>query len=199
MENSVRPDRKFFKKVMWIQLTISILVLLVMTIVHILVTIFDGEMEVVYGFWLGSVSGLILMWIISTIIAHLWIKNLEYVIVEESIKINKGIITKTQQNIPFRMITDFALERTLFDRILGIGSIKIQTAGQSHTPTGYEGRLSGLIAYEDWHTDLRNKIKNLHPVSVKTKESEAPLQSESGVLRQILEELKVISRNTSRN
>lgn len=198
MENSVKPDRKFFKKVLWIQLTLTISVLLIMSVVHFLVTVFNGELQVVYGFWLASVIAIILMWIISTIIAHLWIKNLEYLIADDTIKIHKGIITKTQQNIPFRMVTDFALERTLFDRILGIGAIKIQTAGQSHTPTGYEGKLSGLIAYEDLHADLRAKIKSLHPVSGPVTPAQVSASREAELLEQIRKELSEIKEVLSK-
>ena len=48
---------------------------------------------------------------------------------------------------------------------LNIGAIKIQTAGQSLSPSGYEGKLSGLIEYGHLHADLREKIKHLHPVT----------------------------------
>jgi uncharacterized membrane protein YdbT with pleckstrin-like domain len=134
----------------------------------------------------------VLFWIISYPITYLWIKNLSYIVREERVTIHKGILTKTQQNIPLRAVTDFALQRTIYDRILGIGSIKIQTAGQTKSPTGYEGSLSGLLDYEAWQTELRQKIEILHPLSVGTATTETSMKTDEGILVQILDELKKI-------
>ena len=199
MENSVKPDKKYFTKVLWILMTISVLVLIILAIVHFLIVVNAGEIEVAYILWLVGIILLFLMWLFTTPIAYLWIKNLEYTILTDGIRIHKGIITKIQQNIPFRAITDFALQRTLFDRMLGIGSIKIQTAGQSHSPTGYEGKLGGLINFSEWHADLREKVKNLHPMSEAVTTSESSIISERDLLKQILTELKQIRSNTSKS
>ena len=95
----------------------------------------------------------------------LWIKNLAYVIEEDRITVHKGILTKIQQNIPYRAITDFMLHRSLHDRFLGIGAIRIQTAGQTQTMTGYEGQLAGLVQWNDLLQQLREKVKKLHPTA----------------------------------
>ena len=165
MEQSFKPDRKYFTKVLFMQLTISVALIIIMVIIHLIIRMTDGNPETAYIIWLIGILCIFLMWILSSLIAHLWIKNLEYIIHEDRVKIHKGILTKTQQNIPFRAITDFALERTLYDRMLGIGSVKIQTAGQSHQPSGYEGKLGGLLEYDKWHSELREKVKSLHPIS----------------------------------
>ena len=65
----------------------------------------------------------VIIWAISIPIIKLWIKNLAYVIQDDRVTIHKGILTKTQQNIPYRSVTDFALKRTIYDRLLGLGSI----------------------------------------------------------------------------
>ena len=138
------------------------------------------------------------MWIFSTVISYLWIKNLRYVILEDRVNIHLGILTKTQKNIPFRAITDFELVRTLYDRVLGLGSVKIQTAGQSTQATGYEGKLGGLVDYEKWHKELRSRIKLLHPVAESTTTTETTIPSDKALLKQILDELKEIRKNTSK-
>ena len=74
----------------------------------------------------------------------------------------------------------------------------MQTAGQSKTPTGYEGSLSGLLDYKTTHGDLRDKLKSLHPISDSTTASEPEIKSGENVLIQILEELKEIRRNTEK-
>lgn len=198
MEQSFYPDKKYFIKVIWTQLTISIMAIIAMSLVHFIIDLVDGEIEAAYIVWLIGILANLLMWFISTPISYLWVKNLEYTIYEDRVIIHKGILTKTQQNIPFRAITDFALQRTLYDRFLKIGSVQIQTAGQSQTATGYEGKLAGLIDYEKWHTSLREKVKFLHPQSESITTLEPGKTQDATVLEQILNELKEINKNTSK-
>ena len=179
------------------QLTISIVLIITMAIIHFIINVSDGNIEAAYVIWVLGILCLFLMWVFSSLIAHLWIKNLEYIVHDDRVNINMGILTKTQKNIPFRAITDFVLERTLYDRLLGIGSVKIQTAGQSHQPSGYEGKLGGLVDYNKWHSELREKVKSLHPISESVTTSESDKTSDTTVLNKILEELKEIRKNTS--
>lgn len=198
MDQSFKPDKKYFMKVLAIQLTITILTVIVSAIIVLIINAAHGDPQVKYIIGLITIIGLILMWIFSTMISYLWIKNLQYEVHSDRVKIYQGILTKTQKNIPFRMITDFALVRTLYDRMLGIASIKIQTAGQSHQPTGYEGKLGGLIEYETRHESLRKSITALHPGSETATAAPQSLKSDATLFEQILAELKEIRKNTAK-
>jgi uncharacterized membrane protein YdbT with pleckstrin-like domain len=135
------------------------------------------------------------MWIIMVPILILWVRNLKYEIEEDKVTICKGILTKVQKNIPYRAITDFMVHRSLFDRFLGIASIRIQTAGQSQTAVGYEGNLAGLKDWADLHGRLRARVKALHPFSDSVGVMESvPGANTARVLGQILEELKAIRK-----
>ena len=192
-----KPDRKYFIKVLWIQFTITVFLIILMAILHMIIMLASGNLEAIYAVWTIGILCLILMWIFSTIISYLWIKNLEYIIRDDRVNIHMGILTKTQKNIPFRAVTDFVLVRTLYDRMLGIGSVKIQTAGQSMQPSGYEGKLGGLLDYDKWHSELREKISSLHPVSGSLTTTEPEKKLDMDLLKEILEELKQIKKNTS--
>ena len=198
MEQSFKPDRKYFIKVLLIQLSITIAVALIVSIISVIINAAGGDPQAKYVIWLIAIIGLVLMWVVSTIISFLWIKNLKYEVLSDRVKIYQGILTKTQKNIPFRMITDFAQVRTLYDRMLGLGSIKIQTAGQSVQPTGYEGKLGGLIDYDSKHETLRERITALHPGSEKVQSVLPSTGSDETVLKQILTELKEIRKNTEK-
>ena len=125
----------------------------------------------------------------------MWVKNLSYVIGEEKITIHKGILTKVQKNIPYRAITDFIVNRSVFDRVLGIASIRIQTAGQSQTPMGYEGNIAGIKDWNELHRILRDRLKNLHPLSEALATREPGSSSAEGdLLVLILNELKAIRK-----
>lgn len=195
MEQSVKPDQKYYTKVLLIQLTISLYLLLTASIVHMIIHIVNEGQQAIMIIWLITFIIILLMWLISTPISKIWIKNLNYMVYEDRIIINKGILTKTQQNIPFRAVTDFAFERTLYDRVLGIGSIKIQTAGQSTTPSGYEGKISGLLEYEKWNSDLREKIKQLHTTSVSNKNIKIEDNDVVEIMNEVLNELKIMNKN----
>ena len=199
MEKPLKPDRKYLIKGIWIFVTVSAVLALLAAIVHLIVYLVDGDMPAAVILWIVILAIILASWVIGYPILYLWYKNLEYRVYEDRVCIHKGILTKTQQNIPFRAITDFALVRTLYDRFLDIGSIKIQTAGK-HISSGsqYEGNLAGLINYEQLHTELREKVKKLHPVSetVTARESEKP--ADTDLWQEMLKELKEIRKNTGR-
>ena len=164
----IKPDKKLLTKNWYVLLTISAFLLLVAGILQILIPRLEpalsrGDMATIL--WPIYAGVILLMWLISVPIIKPWIKNLSYYIEEDRITTHKGIFTKVQQNIPYRAVTDFQLHRSIYDRFLGIGSIKIQTAGQSHSESGYEGQMSGLLEWDKLHQQLRDKLKTMHPES----------------------------------
>ena len=196
MENVIKPDKKYYTA-QWLILFIISSIIIIGTIVLNLIIYIEGpDSEGITVIWLICLCLISIMWIVFLPLIHLWIKNLSYFIRDDRITIQSGILTKKEQNIPYRSITDFVLVRGPFDRILGIGTIKVQTAGQS--AEGYEGSLSGLLNYEPLHDDLREKLKSLHPISESATTSEPIKQPNDSVLIQILEELKEIRKNTKK-
>lgn len=186
---SVYPDRRWLTKQWMVLGTIAALVAALAGVIHGLVGLLaeDVDMGLFAAVLWGVAGGLVLLMLaISLPAVILWYRNLAYEIEDDKIIIRKGILTKIQQNIPMDMVTDFRLQRTLYDRVLGIGSIQIQTAGQSVTATGYEGKLAGLDEWKDLHEDLRLRIRR--------GERRSTDESESTDLHLILEELREIRR-----
>lgn len=193
----IKPHPKLIVKQALTLLTISIVVIMAAFILQMLITLdekVDPEQSAAI-LMLITILALLLLWIIIVPIVVLWIKNLDYFVEDDRITIHKGILTKMQQNIPYRSITDFMLYRSLYDRFLGIGSIKIQTAGQAKSATGYEGKLSGLLQWDELLQELRSRVKKLHPVSeaLATTEEFSP-KSDQYVFQSILDELKAIRK-----
>ncbi|MBU0691150.1 PH domain-containing protein [bacterium] len=197
----VKPCSKLLSRIHLDYLTVVVFAAILAAILSVIIALAEPEkletaLNIIWGITLGlSVLG----WILLAIIVPLWVKNLSYSIEEDRITVNKGVLTKVQQNIPYRAITDFQLHRSLWDRALGIGSIRIQTAGQHTGGTGYEGVLSGLLDYEDLHTQLRAKLNKLHPVSdsvTGVTEKSASIKDDGfdNVRYQILEELRAIRK-----
>ncbi len=158
---TIAPDRRWLTKQYLVLATITAITAASAGMFHLILVLALDEADrgnlgpLIWGVTGGA--GL-LMWIIAVPILILWHRNLEYAIEPERIVIRKGVLTRIQQNIPLAMVTDFRLQRSLYDRALRIGSIQIQTAGQGMTGSGYEGKLAGLADWSGLHEDLRTRI-----------------------------------------
>ena len=87
---------------------------------------------------------------------HIYINSIEYSVLGETgeaspeIFTQKGIITITRKHVPFRTITNISSKAGLLDRLFGIGSVEIETAGHSgQTMSGAEEKLEGITFYEE--------------------------------------------------
>ena len=197
MENVIKPDKKYYTTQLLILSILSSIIIIGAIVINLIIYYEEGpDSEGIIVIWLVCLGLISAMCIVFLPLIHLWIKNLSYFIRDDRITIQSGILTKKEKNIPYRSITDFVLVRGPFDRILGIGTIKVQTAGQS--AEGYEGNLSGLLDYKPLHADLREKLKFLHPISESVTTSEPVKQTNDSILKQILEELKEIRKNTEK-
>ncbi|MCF7800410.1 MAG: PH domain-containing protein [Candidatus Marinimicrobia bacterium] len=192
----IQPDRRLKTKGYYILWTLTGILLLIAIFLHFTVPLIpEVKSDLARNYiWGWSAFTIVLMWLLSLPIMLLWIRNLRYFIEEDRITIHKGIITKIQQNIPYRAITDFQLQRTLYDRILGIGALRIQTAGQSQAATGYEGKLSGLTDWQNLLDDLRVRVKAYHrSKQAPGDQGPAPPQND-GIMQEILLELRAIRK-----
>ena len=187
MNTSLKPDILYFKKQIYIYLTISVMFYIFFVPFCLILLKEEGSgLEILF---LGTVGWLALGAIIL-LFSKLWIDRLSYIIKDSSITIYKGIFTKVEQNIPNTKVTDFILHRDLFDRFMGIGSIKVQTAGASGA-VGYEGKLDGVLDYEEVHGNLRDKLISMQTVAEPTKNTN---ESNDSVLTDILVELREINK-----
>jgi membrane protein YdbS with pleckstrin-like domain len=72
-------------------------------------------------------------------------RTLQYEIHEDEVIVRAGIITKSVKHVPFRTVTNLKVVRGPFDRIFGLGTLNIQTAGMS----GQQGAEESLIGLPD--------------------------------------------------
>jgi uncharacterized membrane protein YdbT with pleckstrin-like domain len=198
MEKKLEPDKRLLTKQWSILSVLVILVVSVALLFRWLLPLSDevtaNEVSaIVWPVACGIIF--VLLFIIGPILV-IWVKNLSYLIGDDRITIHKGILTKVQKNIPYRAITDFIVNRSVFDRVLGIASIRIQTAGQHQTPTGYEGNIAGMADWQGLHRELQDRLKRLHPLSeALTTREPLMFTTEGDLLGQILGELKAIRKS----
>jgi membrane protein YdbS with pleckstrin-like domain len=70
-------------------------------------------------------------------------QSLLYEIREDEAIVRVGVITRSVKHVPFRTVTNLEVTRGPFDRLFGLGTLKIQTAGMSGQK-GAEEELLGL-------------------------------------------------------
>ena len=183
---SFKPHPKYQTKlVLWI---LSILVLTIMPWVFL-------------GFapGLGWVYVLIFLlvnaaWVaVALLLVMPYYRSINYVLDEDAVLVRKGFITKTEQMVPYRTITNIELKRGIFDRWLGLGTIAVHTAGYSQQ-TNAEAKLVGLADYGQVRDELLAALRRYRGVpGAEIATTEPAAQDESAqLLRQILEEVRAL-------
>jgi membrane protein YdbS with pleckstrin-like domain len=106
------------------------------------------------------------IWLIpALIIVPIYLRSIEYSVITEEgttaseIFVKKGIINITRKHVPFRTITNISSRSGPFDRLFGIGTIEIETAGYSGTTTQAEEKLEGITFYEELRDFILRELR----------------------------------------
>jgi len=157
--------------------------------------------------WVGN-----LIWMIPAfILTPLYVNRIEYSVVSESgetlpeIYVKKGIIRITRKHVPFRTITNISSVAGPYDRIFGIGTVEIQTAGYSGAQTRAEERLEGIQFYEEVRDFILQELRKYRgpyttttEVVDKEEQIEGPSQSAREMLK-ILREIRDLLRDQKKS
>ena len=83
--------------------------------------------------------------------AYSWLSyiNYKFCMAEDSFKIKRGIINKTEDAIPYRQIQDVDIERDFFFLILGLSKVIILTAGHEDEKNREDDESEGVIPAVD--------------------------------------------------
>jgi membrane protein YdbS with pleckstrin-like domain len=121
--------------------------------------------------WIGPINFwtiiINMIWLIPILIfIPFYFRSIEYSVKAESgetmpeIYVKQGVITVTRKHVPFRTITNISSKAGLFDRLLGIGSVHIETAGYSGSQQrGPEVKLEGIVFYEEVRDFILNELR----------------------------------------
>ncbi|MFW9786197.1 MAG: PH domain-containing protein [Candidatus Thorarchaeota archaeon] len=158
-----------------------------------------------FWFWLLTLSVLIPYLIVYPI----YIRSFEYSVIGKSgetmpeIYVKKGLINITRKHVPFRTITNIQSVAGPFDRLFGIGSIEVETAGGSGSSfQSSEEKLEGLTFYEELRDFILMELRRFKDPYVTGTEvvypEEAPLPSIEGSLEEeillVLREIRDLLR-----
>ncbi len=135
----------------------------------------------------------VLWWLVAMILSEPYYRSLRYEIQDDEVVVNVGIWTKSVKHVPYRTVTNMQVKRDVVDRLLGIGTLNIQTAGMSGQK-GAEERLVGLSnvqeVYESVAGELRRFRGGMAPTQAEVEEE--PAAALPGALGEILAEVRAI-------
>ena len=123
-----------------------------------------------------------------------YFNRLRYLIHPDEVVVEVGIVTQSTKHVPFRTVTNIQVARGPFDRLFGIGTLKIQTAGMS----GQRGAEESLVGLEDVQSVYQEvaaalrRFRRAMPATAAGEEEEEPadlssLLSDVRAIRRMLE------------
>ena len=121
----------------------------------------DGFLEFVSAMTIWYYAGWLLFGILFAILYPIYYRSMTFIVHGDMIEVKKGIINKTEKHVPYRTITNIDMVAGPFDRIFGIGCIKIQTAGGSGSSNTNvaEENIEGLKIYREVRDYIINQLR----------------------------------------
>lgn len=164
-------------------------------------------------FWF--VVSMAFWWLPAVVVIPLYIRSIEYSVISKAgsvmpeIYVKKGLLNVTRKHVPFRTITNISSRAGPLDRLFGIGTVEIQTAGFSGGPGGHSGpeeKLEGITFYEEVRDFILQELRKfrdpyvvgtevVHPVEEPVPRMSDSLDDEMLItLREIRDVLERIDR-----
>lgn len=185
---SFRPDPGY-RATMFAGWAITTVVIVLFTLPFILF-IPDRGGQIVFGVLLAFGLVLMALW-------ALWIpaycRTLEYSVDADAVRMNGGVFWKRRVTVPYDKITNVDIIQGPMQRMYGIGTVNVQTAGAGGAQGAHaELRLAGVQetdAIRDRILDHMGEITNRPDTSARP-----PAAPESDVLSNILAELTAVRK-----
>ena len=161
-----------------------------------------------FGRWLSAAFPDLVAWyfflsvilmLFAAILVVYYVRNIEYILEDTEVIVKKGLINKTIKHVPFRTITNVSSRYGIYDRMFGIGTCEIETAGKSGQQTGPEEKIEGISNFREVRDAVLNELRRFRGQYATTTEVEQPIRYEesSGDIvfqRELLDELRQIKK-----
>lgn len=91
----------------------------------------------------------------------LYCRSLVYEACEDEVIVHVGVINRSVKHVPYRAVTNLEVTRGPFDRLFGLGTLKVQTAGMSGQ-RGAEESLIGLPNVDEVYDRVAGALRCFH-------------------------------------
>ena len=194
---TIKPDLKYLFRMRLIFTVVALAIVAGGVILGVLLGV-TGELRPGGVLVLVSVNAALvgLWWLVTMILSGPYYRSLRYEVQDDEVVVNVGIWTKSVKHVPYRTVTNMQVKRDVVDRLLGIGTLNIQTAGMSGQ-TGAEERLVGLSDVQEVYERVAEELRRFRGGMAPT---QADVEAEPGValpegLGALLEEVREIRKS----
>jgi len=134
----------------------------------------------------------VLWWVPAMVLVEPYYRSLSYEIQDDQVVMRVGLATKSVKHVPYRTVTNITVKQDLIDRLLGLGTLEIQTAGMSGTNTA-EQSLAGLEDAQQVYEMVAARLQRFRGAMAPTATEEAGTAGGAeAILGEILSELRAI-------
>ncbi len=193
----LRPS-KDYKKVLYIAV-LGVILLSVTSWTLPTALLITAEEEIGPGLLIIAVAANLLFFTIGAALVGPYFRSLRYEIHQNEVIVYVGVVTQSVKHVPFRTITNLKITRGPFERLFGIGSLAIQTAGMSGSSSQAEQDLKGLPNVQEVYEKIGERLHRYR--SAMTPDQAGEESAELGadaLLREILEEMRGIRADMKR-
>ncbi|MFW9995420.1 MAG: PH domain-containing protein [Candidatus Odinarchaeota archaeon] len=137
----------------------------------------------------------ILICFILALAAIIYVNTMEFQIWGHEVVVKKGVINKTEKHVPYRTVTNISTRYGIYDRLFGIGTVEIETAGKSGQTTAPEEKIEGIRNFVEIRDIVLNEIRKFrtqYATATEVEQISAPVSRTEDVSSAILQELKEI-------
>jgi membrane protein YdbS with pleckstrin-like domain len=187
----IHPNRRWVQK-SWVALTSLLVLILVASGVFAYVVGLDagGARGAALGLWI--VAGVNALWFVPSIaIIPFYYPTLRYEIQDDEVIVRAGLVTRSVKHVPYRTVTNLKVTRGPFDRMFGLGTLAIQTAGMSGQ-TGAEESLVGLTNVQAVYDEVATALRRYRSAMSPTAADEDVALRPDGDLGALLTEVRAI-------
>ncbi len=115
-------------------------------------------------------------------------RNYTYYIADTEMIIRRGVLHIDRTAIPFEKVQNVNVSRSLLERLIGLATIKIETAGTN--PGEAEGLIPGVGKYQDIVDEILEHVEHTRAAVAKVREEpRAPAEDFAGQIAALREEI----------
>jgi uncharacterized membrane protein YdbT with pleckstrin-like domain len=190
---TIKPSPKYRSRMRIVLTLIALTFVTGSSILGLLIALDKGIRVFFLAFLVSSlVAGM--WWIVAQLLVGPYYNSLRYEIEEDEVIVRAGIWTQSVKHVPYRTVTNMTVKRDVLDRLLGLGTLRIQTAGMSGQK-GAEETLAGMETaqevYETVATELRRFRSGMAPTQADSEGIPAPA-APSATMAELLDEVRAI-------
>lgn len=193
------PPRYLDPKVKWVWMFPT---LLAITVLWVLLVLFSQVLvpdPYVFGVSKPLFYMLFLIGIIAFVAApvyawgHIEYMSFTFELADHEFIIRQGVITRHTTVIPYNRIQNINTTRTLTERLMGLATLQIETAGANASVS--EGYLQGISHKDALISEIMAKVEYMK--RSQDKSGATAVKTELEMLAEILKELQMLNHNIS--